>query len=328
MSLYHRWQKQLLENPCQWEAFERSTHTVVIAGPGSGKTRVLAMKIAQLLREEILPPQGVACLTYTRMMAKELENRLYALGVSERPNVVVGTVHSFCLGQVIQPFVDLYDLGLPQPIRIASRAIHRSCLDKARREVSGIGYDPDNDHDFERDFNKYRRQRADVPFASWRDRKDLAEIIQLYETSLSEQGFVDFDVLVHKALRLIMDEELVRQSLSAKFRWFAVDEYQDLGYPLFRIVTEIVNQTQVKLFAIGDPDQSIFDFAGTDPKYLIELSERSDMQPKIELERNYRSTQELVDLSSVILKNPRNHYSDTKRGRCRVIECTSTTLSV
>jgi len=169
--MYHKWQKELEGNRFQWEAFERSTHTVVIAGPGSGKTRVLAMKIAQLLRDEILPPQGVACLTYTRVMAKELENRLYSLGVSERPNIVVGTVHSFCLGQVVQPFADLFDLGLPKPIRIAPSGIQDLCLDLARREVHGIEYNPDDDRRFKAKFTKYRRQRADIPLSSWKSQK-------------------------------------------------------------------------------------------------------------------------------------------------------------
>jgi DNA helicase-2/ATP-dependent DNA helicase PcrA len=325
MSLYHRWYKELRENKQQQEAFERSTHTVVIAGPGSGKTRVLAMKVAQLLRDEILPPQGVACLTYTRIMAKELENRLYSLGISERPNIVVGTVHSFCLGQVVQPFADLFELGLPQPLRIAPQNVLDSCLSEAWREVYEIDTSKlDSDSQFKRfrkKFTKYRRQRADMPFVAWKTQQEIGQAIQIYEQHLFSQGFVDFDVIVHKSLQLIINQDLVRQSLSAKFPWFAVDEYQDLGYPLFRIVTEMVNRTSIKLFAIGDPDQSIFDFAGTDPKYLIALSELPEMKPKIELERNYRSVQELVELSHVILGEPRNHYSQDHGGRCRVLEC-------
>jgi len=151
--------------------------------------------------------------------------------------------------------------------------------------------------------------------------KDIARIILLYEQHLLEREYVDFDIIVHTALRLIRDQTLVRQSLYAKFLWFAVDEYQDLGYPLFRIVTEMVNQTGVKLFAIGDPDQAIFDFAGTDPKYLIELSERSDMQPKIQLQVNYRSTKELISVCKAILGQERGYHSTEDNGRCRVFEC-------
>lgn len=322
LSLYQRWLDELAQNEPQMEAFRRDRHTVVIAGPGSGKTRVLALKIAQLLREEIAPPQGVACLTYTRMMAQELERRLVALGVAERPNVFIGTVHSFCLGQVVQPFADVFDLELPKPIRIASTRFQKECRDAAYREVFKVEYDRENDRGFEPDFHTYRRQRADVPLSRWPDHKEIAEAIAEYEKLLMGSGYVDFDMIVQRALHLIMDQSLVRQSLNAKYAWLAVDEYQDLGYPLFRIVTELLNRTAVKLFAIGDPDQAIFDFAGTDPEYLLKLAARTDMKPTIVLQRNYRSTKEIVVTAQAILGQKREQHSEMVGGHCLVRECT------
>jgi DNA helicase II / ATP-dependent DNA helicase PcrA len=317
MSLYYEWVRELNGNPPQKTAFERSTHTVVIAGPGSGKTRVLSLKIAQLLRDEISPPRGIACLTYTRVMAKELENRLYGLGISERPNVVINTVHGFCLGHVLMPFSDVYDFSLPKPIRVAPSTIQSVCLDQAFTNVIGKG----DFKRFKKAFFKYRRQRADKPLDQWKDQKHIAEAIRFYEKALIKQGFVDFDLIVQAALRLIITQDTVRQYLWARFPWFAVDEYQDLGYPLYRIVTEMISRTDVKLFAIGDPDQSIFDFAGTDPKYLIELSKMEKMQPKVELELNYRSKQEIIEVAQVILGESRNHHSEQQGGNCTIIEC-------
>lgn len=317
MSLYHEWVQQLNRNERQKTAFERSSHTVVIAGPGSGKTRVLALKIAQLLRDEITPPQGIACLTYTRVMAKELENRLYSLGISSRPNVIVSTVHGFCLGQVLIPFSDVYDFSLPKPIRVAPSTIQEACL----RHAFANAIENGDYESFKKRFNRYRRQRADKPVDLWKDQKEIARAISIYEQGLIEQGYVDFDLIVQAALRLIVSQDSVRQYLWARFPWFAVDEYQDLGYPLYRIVTEMIKRTDVKLFAIGDPDQCIFDFAGTDPKYLVELSKMDNMQPKIELELNYRSRQEIIDIAQVILGQPRNHRSEHRGGNCRIIEC-------
>jgi len=317
MSLYYEWIQALNDNPPQKTAFERSTHTVVIAGPGSGKTRVLSLKIAQLLRDEIAPPRGIACLTYTRVMAKELENRLFSLGISDRPNVVISTVHGFCLGHILMPFSDVYDLSLPKPIRVAPTTIQNDCLEQAFMNVMGMSIS----NKLQKSFNKYRRQRADKPLDQWKDQKPIADAIRFYEDALLKQGFVDFDLIVQAALRLIISQDAVRQYLWARFPWFAVDEYQDLGYPLYRIVTEMVNRTDVKLFAIGDPDQSIFDFAGTDPKYLIELSIMEKMQPKIELELNYRSKQEIIEVAQVILGESRNHHSEKQGGICEIIEC-------
>lgn len=319
MSLYSDWLNKIRENENQWEAFQKAGHTVVIAGPGSGKTRVLAIKIAQLLRNEIVAPRGIACLTYTRMMAKELENRLGYLGVLDRPNVVVGTVHSFCLAHVVNPFAGVFNLDIPQPIKIAPRKIWDSCLDRARKHVTNRGYNPNlsNDKTFRTNITKYHLQRTDIPLEDW-DNQEYAQILKSHYHFLREQGYVDFDLIVKSALNLIATQHLVQQSLYSKFAWIAVDEYQDLGYPLFKIVTKMMQFTPIKIFVIGDPDQCIFDFAGTDPKYLIELAEKPEVQPVIKLTRNYRSTSEVVTISKAI-RTPYCDYSSEKEGgTCRV----------
>jgi DNA helicase II / ATP-dependent DNA helicase PcrA len=135
MSLYHKWLSEIQQNEKQLEAFYAKDNAVVIAGPGSGKTRVLSVKIAQLLRDEIISPRGIACLTFTRMMAKELRIRLNLLGVLDRPNIFVGTVHGFCLDHVIAPFYEVYNLNIPKPIKIAPQKIWDECFDIARQNV-------------------------------------------------------------------------------------------------------------------------------------------------------------------------------------------------
>jgi DNA helicase II / ATP-dependent DNA helicase PcrA len=319
MSLYSNWLNKIRENQNQWEAFQKVDHTVVIAGPGSGKTRVLAVKIAQLLREEIPAPRGIACLTYTRMMARELENRLSSLGVLDRSNVVVGTVHSFCLAHVVNPFAGVFDLNIPQPIKIAPKKNWDYCLDQARKQVTNRGYNPDDDTKFRTDITKYHLQRTDIPLEDW-ENQEYAQILQSHYHLLREQGYVDFDLIVRLALNLIATHDLVRQSLYAKFAWIAVDEYQDLGYPLFKIVTEMMRHTPIKVFVIGDPDQCIFDFAGTDPKYLIELAKKPEIQPVIKLTRNYRTTSGITTVSKAILTPYCDYESEKEGGACRIYE--------
>ena len=319
MNLYSGWLNKIQENEKQWEAFQKVDHTVVIAGPGSGKTRVLAVKIAHLLREEITAPRGIACLTYTRMMAEELENRLSSLGVLDRPNVVVGTVHSFCLAHVISPFARVFKLDIPQPIKIAPQKVWDSCLHRARKLVTNKSYDPNssNDKKFKTNITKYHLQKTDISFEDW-ENQEYARILQSHYQFLRELGYVDFDFIVKSALNLIATQDLVRQSLYAKFAWIAVDEYQDLGYPLYKIVTELMRFTPIKVFVIGDPDQCIFDFAGTDPKYLIELAEKPEIQPVIKLTKNYRSTSGVVTISKAIRKPYCDYTSEKEGGTCRV----------
>lgn len=317
MSLYSDWLNKIRENEKQWDAFQKTDHTVVIAGPGSGKTRVLAVKIAQLLREKIAAPRGIACLTYTRMMARELENRLSSLGVLDRSNVVVGTVHSFCLAHVISPFAVVFNLDIPQPIKIAPQKIYDSCLDQARKHVTNRGYDPNKDNTFKTNITKYHLQRTDIPLEDW-ENQEYAQILQSHYQFLRQQGYVDFDFIVKSALNLILTQDLVRQSLYSKFAWIAVDEYQDLGYPLFKIVTEMMRHTLIKVFVIGDPDQCIFDFAGTDPKYLIELAERPEIQPVIKLTRNYRTTVGITTVAKAVRTPYCDYESEKEGGTCRV----------
>ncbi len=321
MTLYRQWLTKIKENEHQKAALEKEGHTVVIAGPGSGKTRVLAIKIAKLLRDEIAPPKGVACLTYTRMMAKELENRLSSLEVLERPNILIGTIHSFCLQQIIEPFSEIFRLNLPHPIRIAPGPIWNECLDLARKKVVNRGFDPNKDRGFKTNLTKYHLQNIDTPYPEWENQK-FATIIQELYTNLRVKNYVDFDFLIGKSIHLLAKEDVVRQSLASKYAWLAVDEYQDLGYPLFRIVNLLIENTSIKLFAIGDPDQSIFDFAGTDPKYLINLAERSEVQPIIKLNKNYRSTIEITEAASSVITPYCSYESEKRGGMVRVYEST------
>ncbi|MGA7192155.1 MAG: ATP-dependent helicase [Anaerolineales bacterium] len=314
----HKWIKELEKNDKQAEALYKSGNTVVIAGPGSGKTRVLTTKIAKLLLDEIRAPQGIVCLTYTRMMAKEIEERLYSLGIQDRPNIFVGTVHSFCLSHIVSPYAKLFGMNVPEPIRIAPKEL----ISKTQLLALKTYFKVISKETFDQ-FRLLRQLRVDIRVNDWTDFKEYGRAIIDYEKRLIGDGFLDFDLVIKIGLRLIMSQELVRDSLYAKFPWMAVDEYQDLGYPLYRIVTEMINKTPTQLVAIGDPNQSIFDFAGTDPKYLYELSMREDAQPIVTLVQNYRSAQEIIKIGDAILSKNTETSSEISGGQCTIIQCKS-----
>ena len=108
----------LKDNPGQWEAYESTGSCVVQAGPGSGKTRTLTIKLARMLAEDIAEPRGAACVTYNSECARELQSRLDRLGVPESQRVFVGTLHSFCLRHIIVPFGHLATRPLPSPFSV------------------------------------------------------------------------------------------------------------------------------------------------------------------------------------------------------------------
>src|SRR5262249_38681400 len=111
--------EDLRDNPGQWRVYESRGHCVVLAGPGSGKTKVITTKLARILAEDVRPPRHVACITYSNECARELRRRLKRLGVDDRSRAFIGTVHSFCLQQVLRPFAHLAGSSFPSPLTVA-----------------------------------------------------------------------------------------------------------------------------------------------------------------------------------------------------------------
>src|SRR6185437_4301627 len=125
----------LRENPGQWAAYNAEGHCVVLAGPGSGKTKTLTIKMARMLAEDVEEPRGIACITYNNECAKELEQRLDALGVEPGRRVFIGTVHSFSLTQILLPYAKAAGLGLPDGFKVATQYQQRAALEKAYRRI-------------------------------------------------------------------------------------------------------------------------------------------------------------------------------------------------
>jgi DNA helicase-2/ATP-dependent DNA helicase PcrA len=139
-------------------------------------------------------------------------------------------------------------------------------------------------------------------------------VVQDYIARLDAEGLVDFEGIIAAALEMIRTYPLVCDYLSARFPWLLVDEYQDLGGPLHQIVLSLIQQAGIKAFAVGDPDQTVYDFTGADPKYLNELVARPDFEA-IRLRFNYRSGRRLIVASEVALapSEPRNYQPAPNR---------------
>lgn len=289
-------------NDEQNTAYEYDGHCTVLAGPGSGKTRVLVAKVARLLNRQSLGPRGVACLTYNNETVKELRKRLAELGIRQSTRLFVGTVHSFCRSCVIAPFGHLFDQNLKRDLQIAGTAqrerIFREALDENMFRPTRLQFD------------NYRRTHPLRDTPDWHSDPQYSELINVYESLLRRDGLMDFDDLVLIALNLIRENEFVRRALEARFPYLVIDEYQDLGRPLHLIVEELINQTNIEIFAVGDPDQSIYGFSGADPKYLRDLSVKDGVF-RINLTMNYRNAQKIISGSQVALalEEPRQYRS-------------------
>lgn len=301
--------EQLASNEEQWTAYESTGNFVALAGPGSGKTKVLTTKLARIANEDVEDPRGVACVTYSNECARELKRRLATLGVKPSRRVFVGTVHSFCFQHIVHPFAELGGLGVKKPIRVATHDEQDTCF--GRGVANAISVD-ENPRKWRFTCDNYRRIHLDREAEDWYGSdKRAARIIEEYEKQLRSFGLIDYDDMVLLGLRLIEKHDWVRHALRAKFPVLVVDEYQDLGVPLHRLVLSLCfrgDEANSRLFAVGDPDQSIYGFTGARPGLLKELSVRPDVE-SVTLRLNYRSRQDIISASEVALGETRGYES-------------------
>jgi DNA helicase II / ATP-dependent DNA helicase PcrA len=282
-------------NAGQLAAFQSEGNCVVLAGPGSGKTRVLAAKVVSLVNESEGSDGGVCCITYSNECRIELQRRLSALGLRNNPRLFVGTVHGYCLRHIILPFADNVGLNLPLPLSVASDTQRAECGQVAVDRVIGSGsrWQWSWDSQVER-----FRKRRDGSTEGIEDRSP--EVSEEYVRQLRSRGLIDFDDITNCAARIVGEHDWTRSVLRAKHPAIAIDEYQDLGGALHDIVLALMN-AGVRFFVVGDPDQCIYEeLQEARPELLDALSNRADVEC-IRLKMNYRAGTQLVRAAASIV---------------------------
>lgn len=332
MSEYWVRVKKIQADNEQKTVFNEDKSRVVIAGPGSGKTYLLTTKVAKLLHTGVVKtPHRIACLTYSNFLANQLREDLQALEVLDDERIFVGTVHSFCIGEVILPFQKLYELRVPTPLRIASweRMLEATAVALQKQSLNPPDINVRNEkrllEDIARKLSNYRRLywnnpkpvfpentpkiQQRYPSLNWVKFADDYSIL-LWE---QDQPSVDFVHLEIEALKTIQTYPLVQQSLANRFKWWVIDEYQDLGQPFHKIMLCLLQNTRVKALAIGDPDQCIYEeLQGSKPELIYELSkviQENGGARDVTLKTNYRSTQRIINLSEVVLEEERGYQA-------------------
>nr|WP_078753956.1 ATP-dependent helicase [Enterovibrio nigricans] len=283
--------EDLRSNPEQWQAAHSAGHCVVLAGPGSGKTKTLTITMGRLLSEEVAEPRGVACITYNNECALELESRLVKLGITANERVFIGTVHSFALTQILSPYSRCVPGLLPPSYRVATAAECRSAVEVAYLKVFNDGGNP---HQHWQMAAEKRRKHIDRELQNWRGQnEELARFIEAYEAVLRFNGLIDFDDMPLIAYRLVKEHLWIRRALLSRFPVLFVDEYQYLGHALHELVMLLCFESGIRLFAVGDVDQSIYGFTGANPDLLDGLTKRADVST-VRLRLNYRSGSKII----------------------------------
>ena len=270
----------------------------MLAPPGSGKTKLLTTRLAEDILTRIPHPHGAACITLTNAAADELQRRLRALGVPRRSTLFVGTVHGFALSRVIGPYARVAGRTEIAEATVATDLQRDTCFKQALAEV----FAPDEDTRYIRPTMERRRRLMTDDDAWERVGPQVPLLIERYEEALRRRGLIDFDDIVRIAVELVEDHEFVRRALVARFPNFYVDEYQDLAPGLDRLVKALCFDyvANADLFAVGDPDQSIYGWTGTRPELLEELARRPGVRP-VTLDVNYRCGREIIRYSKLAL---------------------------
>lgn len=300
--------EDLRGNEDQWRAYQSTGNCVILAGPGSGKTKTITVKIAQLLAEDVRRPRRLACITYSNSCVGELRSRMSKLGADDGDRLLLSTVHSFCLTELVSPYAALAGLDVPDPLVVASPAQARKLFSDAYREQLG-GNAPNW---FRMACDKLRRTIPDKgsdEWCAWSNRE--TRVVDAYEALLLQNGLIDFDGLVLAGLQLVEKHEWVRRVIQAKYPAIVIDEYQDLGLPLHRIVLAFL-RAGIRIIAVGDPDQSIYGFTGAKPSLLRALARLPRME-SIRLKLNYRCADRIIAASMALLPDPAEFRSHDGR---------------
>jgi DNA helicase-2/ATP-dependent DNA helicase PcrA len=304
-------------NPVQAEAV---THTegplLVVAGAGSGKTRVLTHRIAHLIEQGVSPFEILA-ITFTNKAAQEMRERVAALVGPVAQKMWVSTFHSACV-RILRR--DGHRLGYPSSFTIYDQAdaqrltgyvVRDLGLDAKRfppRQVHAVISAAKND-----DLGpEAYRQRAEVIF----ERK-IADVYVEYQARLLKAGAMDFDDLLRNTVELFRTEPEVLEHYRRRFRHVLVDEYQDTNRVQNELVLQLAGEHH-NICVVGDSDQSIYKFRGADIRNILEFEEAFPDATVIVLEQNYRSTQTILDAANAVIANnlePQAQGAVDRRGR-------------
>ncbi|WP_201524893.1 UvrD-helicase domain-containing protein [Bordetella pseudohinzii] len=298
-------------------------HALVLAGAGSGKTRVLTTRMAWLIQTGQASPFGILAVTFTNKAAREMLTRMAALLPIDTRGLWIGTFHGLC-NRMLR--AHHRDAGLPQTFQILDTADQLAAI-KRLLKAQGIDdekYPPRDVQRFIAGAKEEGQRPADVE--AWdAHRRKLIEIYQLYEAQCQREGVVDFAELLLRAYELLSRNAPVREHYQRRFRHILVDEFQDtntLQYKWLRLLAG----GGAAIFAVGDDDQSIYAFRGANVGNMADFERDYAHGRVIRLEQNYRSFGHILDAANALIGHNqgrlgKNLWTDQGEGEpIRVIE--------
>ncbi|KAF0099718.1 MAG: DNA helicase II / ATP-dependent DNA helicase PcrA [bacterium] len=285
-------------NPEQRAAVTAQGSTLVLAGAGSGKTRVLTTRIAWLVQTGQVSPMGLMAVTFTNKAAKEMLTRLTAMLPINTRGMWVGTFHGLC-NRLLR--AHHREAGLPQLFTILDSSDQLSAVKRCLRalNVDTEKYDPRKLQSFINQ-NKEAGLRADKVEAWDPYTRRLCDYMAEYDAQCQREGAVDFAELLLRAYELLSRNALLREHYQQRFRHILVDEFQDTSR-LQYLWLKLLQGPGTALFAVGDDDQSIYAFRGANVANMALFLEEMGIAAPIKLTRNYRSLSTILDAANAVI---------------------------
>ena len=273
---------------------------LVLAGAGSGKTRVLTSRIAYLIEELGVPAAAILAITFTNKAANEMKERLGKIvDVSQS---WVCTIHSMCV-RILRSYAD--EVGIHSNFSIYSETERNNIIKKSFQEcdfddeklLKSVKYHIANAKTQGFDPDRYMEE-----YAGEYQIEDIVKVYRRYQKHLRENNALDFDDLLNETRNLLKTNEDARNYLGGRFRYILVDEFQDTNAVQYEIVKYLAS-VHGNLFAVGDDDQSIYGWRGAKIENILHFERDFKGAKVFKLERNYRSTKTILRLANTVIKN-------------------------
>ena len=307
-------------NPAQREAVEKTEGPVLIlAGAGSGKTRVLTTRIAHLIEDKGVQASNILAITFTNKAANEMRERVEDTLESDTKDMWISTFHSCCV-RILRK--DINRIGYNRSFVIYDTSdqitLVKDCLKELNLSdkvfepkvvistISGAKdklYSPQKFRDIHIDDNRMSK---------------IANIYALYQERLKRNSALDFDDLIYKTVELFKENPEVLDYYRSRFKYIMVDEYQDTSKAQYELIKLLAKQHQ-NICVVGDDDQSIYGWRGADIRNILEFEKDYNDVHTVKLEQNYRSTQIILDAANTVISNNierkrKKLWSDKKEG--------------
>jgi len=290
-------------NPTQLDAVEHTEGPLLIlAGAGSGKTRVLTHRVAYLIDQGLAAPEEVLAITFTNKAAREMKDRVALLVGPNSRRMWVSTFHAFC-ARILR--VHAEKLGYKREFTIYDGADQVRLV---KRCIVELGKDPKrfNPRSFQAQISAAKNVLM-APDDFLRNTEgyiaeNVAEVYDLYQRRLYENNAMDFDDLIMQTVALLELFPEVRERYQTRFKYIHVDEYQDTNHAQYRLVN-ILAAAHRNLCVVGDDDQSVYSWRGADIRNILDFERDYPEAKVVKLEQNYRSTQTILDAANAVVAN-------------------------